>query len=599
MEPTASSSPTPPPVDATSPSRETPSLAGPIDPTGAEWRSILPWLLLFCVLGAVPAVLARIDLPSIVAFTERPAGNTAVYPSILAAEDYPQYRAAIRDAAESGRLASHNHFTTEPHDPVIQRPFYSILGWISGRLGIGPLAAYLLAGLLSRVFLLVALYRFAALVFAERRERLLAFLLAIVVSGLGGWASLLQGDLPPALVARYSEGFERTEYNTFAVLFHHPHLIAGLALILVMARSIVRIVVEVTAARVAMLFVWMLALSLTNFFSLVPLGASTAALLGVLFLLRRRGGEALPDVTYSTMTALAIGGAGGLPFLLYALAVFRGDPFWSATYGTATGQSSPAPDVVAFHLLVLVIPAIFGLLPFLAGAASPSGDREARTRATARWLTIAWIATAAILMYFPWFDFQIRAAFGIQPFLAMIAAAGILAFGRALGSAVANGVVGVAFCLVALVTPFVWVKMLAVDSVRGDTELYYRLLYRPDAEVEAAEWLARECGPDEAVLCGYESGNYLAGRIRGRVFVGHDSGTLDCARKLEEIQRFFGGGMTPEEGARFLQEAGVDFIFFGPFELRRFGQWDYPSLGERVELVHQTAGAYVFRVQQP
>jgi len=547
--------------------------------SGAERLALAAAIALLLFLSEVPFLLARVDLPEGLALVRRPPGNTAVYPTLLAAEDYPQYLAAIREAARTGSLRSRNPFSTEPHDPVLLRPFYSIVGFVAGRCGVPAELAYHLAGLLARAALLAALYRFAACFFRRPGARWVAFLVAVSLSGLGGWLEVLLPLLPEEVLLRYRVGIERTEWNTFTVLFHHPHLAAGLALLLEMARRVIHTVARprpVDAVAAALLTG---ALSLTNLFSVVPLGASVALLLLLVCVLDGR-------VPWRPGVLLGLGGLAGVPFLLYATRVYGTDPFWKETYGTATGQATPAPDVVLFHLAPVVALAVVGASPFLRGA------RAGSFATTARRIAGVWIVATAFLMYFPLLGFRIRVAFGLLPFLSLPAAAGLLAlFERGvLGRVLAAAVVAAG-----LVTPGFWASLL-VRAVEGKTELHYTLLYRPTPEVEGALWLMRNSDADDRVLASYESGNFLAGLLRGSVYLGHDSGTRDAAAKKREVERFF-REMDPEESRRFLRERGIDFVYYGTFELRRFGPWDPERLGDVLEPVHRTAGVHVFRVR--
>jgi hypothetical protein len=97
-------------------------------------------------------------------------------------------------------------------------------------------------------------------------------------------------------------------------------------------------------------------------------------------------------------------------------------------------------------------------------------------------------------------------------------------------------------------------------------EMLEQLRYRTEGEVEAARWLEENTGPDDVVLCTYFSGNYLGGRIPGRVWVGHRSGTLGLDAKLAGAREFFAGDAGEAAKRSFLLERGIDYVFYGPRE---------------------------------
>ncbi len=549
-------------------------------------------ILAVSLFADLPYRLAHHDPEFLGSISTRPPDTEAVYPCILAAEDYPQYLAAIREASERGDLLSRNPFSSEPHDRIVLRPFYSVVGFAAGVAGVSAETAYRLAVHLGRIVFLLGAYAFVSTFFAASRLRWLAFVTVVFVSGLTGWLSILQASLPDAFVFRYREGVERTEFQSFLLLFHHPHLPFAMGMTLFAARTVAGILARPRATGALWLALQMFAISVANLFSLVPVGmaAGIAAAVGML---RRR-----PDAAIA-LGWIAAGGLAGVPFLFYAMLTYSADPFWSNTYGLASGQGTPAPDVVVFQILWLVMFALAGVSSFARGQGAPSGDGFERSRAAAaRGLVAVWIPATVVAMYLPMLDFRIRVAFGLAPMLAVVAACGIrdlLAAIGSIGGTAARRITAVVLVVVIGATPGYW-WTLFVRSVSGEYADFYKLLYRPAAEVEGAHRLAELVGPDDVVLSSYESGNVLGGILDGAVVLGHDSGTLDSLRKRELVHRFFTGAMPRAEAEQFLAEERVSYVYFGPFEQRAFGAFDPTPLGDRFELAVETPMLRVLRV---
>jgi hypothetical protein len=170
--------------------------------TAREWR----WLALVSL-----AVTLLADLPFLVSTLAPPEGMVAVYPSVVAAEDYPQYLGAMHDAVDSGTWHSIDHFSTETHRPVMLRPFYTALGLVARSSALAPEALYRAAVLLGRVLLCVAIYLFVAVFYGKARNRWLAFAIVLAVSGLLGLLDLASGALPETFVRTFEQRLERPE----------------------------------------------------------------------------------------------------------------------------------------------------------------------------------------------------------------------------------------------------------------------------------------------------------------------------------------------------------------------------------------------------
>jgi hypothetical protein len=276
-------------------------------------------------------------------------------------------------------------------------------------------------------------------------------------------------------------------------------------------------------------------------------------------------------------------------FLLDAVAVFRDDPFWKATYGTPRGQETPPPEVIVFHLFFLLGLAAMGAPRFFSRAGPERTGTE--PAATGRILVTSWLATTLLLMVIPT-DFPIRFAFGLQPMLAVVATAGALALHeRSRGSGWRSALLAL-LAVATVTTPMAYARIITV-STAGKALLHLR--FRSQDEVAAAAWLRGSTGTGDAILATYPSGNFLGGRIRGRVFIGHDSGTLDVDRKRAEVRRFFSEENAAETKVAFLRERDIDYVYFGPFERSVASQATREALA-RLEPVHESRDVVIYRV---
>ena len=93
-----------------------------------------------------------------------------------------------------------------------------------------------------------------------------------------------------------------------------------------------------------------------------------------------------------------------------------------------------------------------------------------------------------------------------------------------------------------------------------------RITFEPAALTAAAAWLAERMDLDDVVLGRTRTGNYLAGLIPGRVFVGHWVGTLDFAVREHAAERFYREGDTNDAWLSFASANRIRYVVYGPRE---------------------------------
>jgi hypothetical protein len=277
-----------------------------------------------------------------------------------------------------------------------------------------------------------------------------------------------------------------------------------------------------------------------------------------------------------------IAGLAAAPMAVYSLLLYQTDPFWSGTYSAQNLMPSPAP---------WSLPLDFGLVLIAAPLAWPAVRRWPAER---RRLMLAWIGLGLVWMYMP-VPYQRRFAFGVQPALAVLAAAGLLqlrVWTRAYGvGAIRQRLINYAVVVAATSTSvLVYLSVLASAVTNKPAEVY--LWSR--AEAAAAAWLGDHSAVQDVILASTEFANPLAGSIDGRVVHGHIVATLRSDEKETLVQRFFAAGATPEDRAEILRESHATLVAFGPRE-RALGASD---LGDQPDLalVYDRDGVQLFRV---
>jgi hypothetical protein len=526
--------------------------------TRAEWRWLAWVAAVVLALCAVPYVAwlawGPHDLVHIGAFW---------YPG-----DFPVYLAAMDQGARGSSWLIYDRFTPEPHDPVFMFPLYVGIGKLAALLGTPPLAVYYVGEVVGRLGLLVALYSFAAVFLSTVGQRRLAFALTLIGTNVGLWAALL---VQPFLAgAGESEALKlgaALEVMTLGVFLAPLHLMVGLAGTVLAVAAFAAAVQPTGGWRAGLaLGAAVLGLGLVHPFNLPTVLGIFGAYTVLDFVRTRRW-------PWRAVLATTAAGLVALPLLLYNYYTFRIEPFWSVVYGQQNTVVSPSP----LRVLVDYGPVLL-LAPLAVWAWRP-------VRASRHWLILLTGLLMLLALYAP-VPFQRRLAYGLQPALAVLGAAGLAWWA---GRLTARGRRRLGLALVALVLPtaaFLYVGVVA--SAVANTPLAEYVATRP--EWEAGEWLAARMDRTEVVLATEKSGFWLAALIPGRVWLGHEGITYDVPAKRAVVDEVLAAG--PDGAARLLAAHGVTYLYYGPRE-RALGAIR-PTEG--LEGIYQTPEVEIYRV---
>jgi hypothetical protein len=169
---------------------------------------------------------------------------------------------------------------------------------------------------------------------------------------------------------------------------------------------------------------------------------------------------------------------------------------------------------------------------------------------------IVWLVLAIVAMYVP-VPYQRRLSFGLEPALAVVAAAGFVEIGARL-----RGIRAAWFRLGVVALAVNGTLLIAVSVVASGLTNAPLPIYRSTIDLDAgAEWLNQHARSGDVILADWEVSNYLAPRTPARVIGGHPVATLDASAKQSQIAAAFSGSVDASSVAR---RYGANWIVYGP-----------------------------------
>jgi hypothetical protein len=476
--------------------------------------------------------------------------------------DLHYYASYVAEARDRLALLLTNRATTEPQDGRVLSLYFTGLGLLSRLTGLSVAATWNVARVAVALLFFWLLFRLLGLFFERPGQRFLAFALVATGGGLG-WLMLALREGFGESDALYLADLHKDGvigYSTFGYLYHPQAILAQcffLAAVLLWARwrSSGRAGWLAGALACAALIFPAHGPSSPVFYAALLM----APLIPLVFRFEA-------SVAWERLRALA---PFALPAALAAAYVLwaRGDPVYRG-FADTYAQLRHLREPLFFY------PVGYGVVFLLAIVGIP---RVATQRPEQRDLLLGWTLAALVASANP-FLFAWKFQFALHVPLCILAAAGApwawervsrarllsrLAKRRALAGA---GLVAFA----SISSLFLFGRTLARASDPA--------LFASAEEIEALSALARK--PPGNVLGRYRTGSLVIHYTPHRAYLAHYTGTIDPARKDDAVRSFFRADAPAAEKRRFLREASIHYVYYGPRE-RELGPLDASSLGLR------------------
>jgi hypothetical protein len=504
-------------------------------------------MLGFCAVPKIPrdwltaallalAVVSLANLPYLLGYgLARPGTQFAGI--LLNPQDSDSYLAKMHQGY-AGRWAYRIPFTSDDHPAAYLGGFYLALGHLARLCGMSVIAMWHAARAMVGWALCLVVYGFLGRWLPNTGTRRLAYVLALVGSGLG-WVLLLVGQAE--WLGALPVDFLMPEAHLFPTLMTFPHFSAG-TLLIVASLQLAERAFETRRWRF-----WAAAGAANLALAVVYPYLIDLIALVLLFLFVQRGLAAgRPDWR---------GGGGALLSLLLTAPLFWHYARVLETNGVMRAWAAQAvtPSPHPLHYLLA-----YGAM--LALACPTLGRREYALP----WL---WVLAVAFLVYAP-LNPQRRFVEGVQVPLALLAAAGLadhwLPRRRARRLA-ATLVVAV----LAASNAYLLVRLSAKTASEQPDPLFR---YRD--EIAAVDWAGAHLPAGSVLLAAYRTGSFIPSRTDLRTVVGHWAETPNFTERSKLLREFFS---RPAEDAAwrtaYLADERVDYVFYGPHE-RALGDYD-------------------------
>lgn len=479
-------------------------------------------------------------------------------------------------------------FTAEPGEGAFLFLFYLFLGKVAGWTGLPNLLVFHLARLVGAVALAFSLQRLLSQALPASGWKGYTLALAMFGSGLG-WLAVPFGELTSDLWVAEAFPFLSSYANP-----HFPLSLAVLSYVFTLPAAAVSPDTTSPLWSWRGLWRWAIPAGLAGLALavLLPFGAVLAlgglAGLAAWQAVERwqsgggssqpgdRGWRLLePDLAWR-LAGLA---AGSLPYLLYTLWVVRHDPQLAAWNAQNLTPTPPWWD-----LLLAFAPAWLLALPGAWGVAQ-RGQRTAR-------LLLVWALLAGVLLVAP-LGLQRRFMLGLDIPLALLAAWGLDQLSQRLDRRV--NLLATLALLLALPT-----NLLIMLAAGHAIQTHDRAIFLTRGESQALTWLAQNTPESSLTLAAPETGLLIPAWTGRRVLYGHPFETVAADSERQAVQDFFKSCMELACDWEFLQQRGVDYIFYGPREQELASSPGLTPTGVlELETVFTAADVTVYQVRLP
>lgn len=533
-----------------------------------EWKKIFWFSIAVIFITAIPFIYGCFHTP----FGKVQSGIFSLTPV-----DMNVYYSYL-EQAKQGRIVFADLFTSEAQSPLIFNIFWLGVGFVGKIFRLNSIIAFQFARIFLIPVFIITAYVFISYFFIDKTKRQTALIFILFSSGVGAILAPILEKFVYETYGYYHWPLDMwvPESTTFLTLFHMPHFIASLALIILIflftllawennspadkgsasRRKGVGLKYELYAGLCALIL-----------FQFHPFHIPTVfGVLGGYFIFLCLINK---KILFSKSRSLVILFLFTLPNLIYHLYILQNPIIKQRAMQNVCLTPAWWLSLIGFGFLVPS--ALMGVYYIL----TKTRKREnTKTLNEKYYFLVIWLIVQAVLIYSPTV-FQRRMSEGLHIvlcILAVIAVFGLIKNARQkinpnkLDKIIIYIYSNKILLIIIFAIFFSFSNML---NIARDIAYYKNeniLFYLPAEKKDSFEWIKKNTGNSAVFLSHATTSNFIAGNTGRFIYAGHGTETLFFEKKQEKIKWFFGEEDDDQKKIEFLKSNNINFIYYSDWE---------------------------------
>ncbi|MFA6099125.1 MAG: hypothetical protein WCV50_06345 [Patescibacteria group bacterium] len=526
------------------------------------------WIFLALVIAGVILITA---VPYLYGYFTAPPGTVYSGLHYLTPGDTNVFMSMI-EQAKQGRITFLNLYTSEPQHEILTNPLWLTVGWLGKIFKMSNLLTLHVARSIWAAIFIFVIFLLLAYLFKDPQKRKWFLVFIIFASGLGVFFNPILFDVNN--LYEHPTDTWVVESVTFLTLYHSPHLIASLTL-LVLTFLLMLLAFEKDQIR------YSLGAGIATFFLLWfhPFNGPTVyAVLGVylLFIFWKN-----KKIIWSHVKHYLILCALPVPIVLYLFLTAQAD--W-VTRQWEKQNILPSPSVWMYLIG-------YGLLLPLVVVGLWITFKKVNNKGI---FIISWLLCSSLLIYVP-VSFQRRMSEGLHVPIAILAGLGFLYLIKRINDKSKNNNI---YIYGLIIGALVFLPLTNIQILGQDIWLYANKktlpYYLTKTEIEAMNWLKQNVGRQQIIFSSYYMGNFIPAYTGRIVWIGHGPQTIDLLEKYEINDWFWQSDLEVQAKNDLLINNNIDYVYYGRKEKEK-GDYN-PATKKYLQEVYTNPDVQIYKL---
>lgn len=555
--------------------------------TTKEWKKILFWIMITIFITTIPFIYGYFNTPP---------GKTQSGIRSLTSIDLHVYYSYI-EQTKQGQIIFFDLFTGEAQNPLIFNIFWLSVGLAGKILKLNNIITFQLSRILLIPIFIFTIYIFISYFFTDKTKRHIALIFILFSSGIG------------ALLAPILEKFVYESYGyyhwpldmwvaesiTFLTLFHMPHFIASLILIILIFLFILlawennKLKYEIYAGICALIL-----------FQFHPFHLPTIfGVLGGYFIFLCYINQ---KILFSKLRPLIILLLFTIPDLVYHFYILRNPIIKQRAMQNVCLTPSWWLTLIGFGFLIPL--SIIGIY-YIFKQKDSSDKNNLNFKNNKYYFLVVWIIIQTTLIYSPT-ALQRRMSEGLHIVLSLLTTIALFTLIKnAQKKSNQNKLYKIIIYIynnkILLAIFFIiFFSFSNIVNIARDFAYYQKehiLFYLPIEKKVSFDWIKKNTEKDSVFLSHTTTSNFIAGNTGRFVYAGHTTETPFFESKAKKIEWFFRLNDEDQKKTDFLKLNNIDFVYYSDWEKIHNENMFNPSQKKYLKLVYKNDLVEIYRVK--